>query len=137
VVGIEHEVEEETGKQLPEAEGEMTVRQRRVSPLSLTVRSVLTLYPRRTVLGLALFVGQAFLYNSILFGLGVLLSKYFGTAASDVPYFIAVFAVGNLLGPLVLGRLFDSVGRKPMIAGTYLLSGVLLVITALLFKATT
>ena len=134
VAGIEREVEEETGKQLPDAEGEMTVRQRRVIPLSLTVRSVLTLYPRRTVLGLALFVGQAFLYNSILFGLGVLLSKYFGTSAGDVPYFIAVFAVGNLLGPLVLGRLFDSVGRKPMIAGTYLLSGVLLVITALLFK---
>ena len=134
VAGIEHEVEEETGKKLPDAEGEMTVRQRRVIPLSLTVRSVLTLYPRRTVLGLSLFVGQAFLYNSILFGLGVLLSKYFGTSPGDVPYFIAVFAVGNLLGPLVLGRLFDSVGRKPMIAGTYLLSGVLLVITALLFK---
>jgi MFS family permease len=133
VTDIERQVEGETGKQLPEPEAEMTVRQRRVIPLSLTVRSVVTLYPRRTVLGLALFVGQAFLYNSILFGLGVLLSKYFGTSTGDVPYFIAIFAVGNLLGPLLLGRLFDTVGRKPMISGTYILSGVLLVITAILF----
>ncbi len=134
VTDIEQQVERETGSQLPKAEGEMTVRQRRTIPLSLIVRSVVTLYPRRTILGLALFIGQAFLYNSILFGLGVLLSKYFGTSTSDVPYFIAIFAVGNLFGPLVLGRLFDSVGRKPMIAGTYLLSGSLLIITALLFK---
>jgi MFS family permease len=133
VAGIEDRVRKETGGELPEPEGEMTVRQRRVIPLSLTVRSVLTLYPKRTVLGLALFVGQAFLYNSILFGLGVLLSKYFGTSTANVPYFIAIFAVGNLLGPLLLGRLFDSVGRKPMISGTYILSGVLLVITAILF----
>ena len=105
VSDIERQVRESTGRELPEPEGEITVRQRRVIPLSLTVRSVVTLYPKRTVLGLALFVGQAFLYNSILFG------------------------------PLVLGRLFDTVGRKPMIAGTYLLSGVLLIATALLFKA--
>src|SRR5947209_155775 len=129
---IERQVRQSTGPELPAAEGEMTVRQRRVIPLSLTLRSVVTLYPRRTILGLALFIGQAFLYNSILFGLGVLLNKYFGTSTSKVPYFIAIFAVGNLLGPLVLGRLFDTVGRKPMISGTYILSGVLLVITAIL-----
>lgn len=102
-------------------------------PLSLTVRSVVTLYPRRTILGLALFVGQAFLYNSILFGLGILLSTYFKVSATNVPYYIANFAVGNLAGPLLLGRLFDTVGRKPMISGTYLLSGALLILTAVLF----
>jgi len=135
IVGdIEREVKESTGAELPEPEGEMTVRQRRVIPLSLTVRSVVTLYPKRTVLGLALFVGQAFLYNSILFGLGDLLGTYFKVATGNVPYYLAVFAVGNLFGPLVLGRLFDTVGRKPMISGTYLLSGVLLIVTALLFK---
>jgi MFS family permease len=133
VSDIERQVREDVGDNLPEPEGEMTVRQRRTIPLSLTVRSVVTLYPRRTILGLALFVGQAFLYNSILFGLGVLLSKYFGTSTDDVPYFIAIFAVGNLFGPLVLGRLFDTVGRKPMISGTYILSGSLLVLTAVLF----
>jgi MFS family permease len=100
----------------------------------LIVRSVLTLYPRRTVLGLALFVSQAFLYNAVLFSLGFLLKTFFGVSSGDVPYYIAVFAIGNLLGPLTLGRLFDTVGRKPMIAGTYLLSGILLAITAFLFK---
>jgi MFS family permease len=100
----------------------------------MTIRSVVTLYPRRTILGLALFIGQAFLYNSILFGLGDLLGVYFKVASGDVPYYLVVFAVGNLFGPLLLGRLFDTVGRKPMIAGTYILSGVLLIITALLFK---
>ncbi len=135
VSDIEREVRDSTGQELPEAEGEMTVRQRRVIPLSLTVKSVVTLYPKRTVLGLALFIGQAFLYNSILFGLGNLLGVYFKVSSGDVPYYLAVFAVGNLFGPLVLGRLFDSIGRKPMISGTYLLSGTLLIITALLFGA--
>jgi MFS family permease len=131
---IERQVRESTGQELSEPEGEMTIRQRRVIPLSMTVRTLLSLYPRRTVLGLALFVGQAFLYNSILFGLGDLLGTYFKVPSGNVPYYLAVFAVGNLFGPLVLGRLFDTVGRKPMIAGTYLLSGFLLIITALLFR---
>ncbi len=134
VAEIEEEVRKSTGQELSEPEGEMTVRQRRVIPLSMTVRSVVTLYPKRTVLGLALFVGQAFLYNSILFGLGDLLGTYFKVSSGNVPYYLAVFAVGNLFGPLVLGRLFDTVGRKPMISGTYLLSGALLIILALLFK---
>jgi MFS family permease len=134
VADIEREVTESTGQPLPDVDAEMTVRQRRTIPLSLTIRSVVTLYPRRTVLGLALFIGQAFLYNSILFGLGALLSKYFKISPGDVPYYIAVFAVGNLFGPLVLGRFFDTVGRKPMIAGTYILSGALLAVTAVLFR---
>ncbi len=134
VSDIERQVQESTGDELPAAEGEITVRQRRVIPLSMTVRTLVTLYPKRTVLGLALFVGQAFLYNSILFGLGNLLGTYFKVASGNVPYYVAIFAVGNLCGPLALGRLFDTVGRKPMISGTYLLSGLLLVITALLFR---
>jgi MFS family permease len=131
---IEGRVREETGKDLPEPEGTITVRQRRTIPLRLIIRSVVTLYPRRTILGLALFIGQAFLYNSILFDLGDLLGKFFGVASGNIPYYIAIFAVGNLLGPLLLGPLFDTVGRKPMIASTYLLSGALLAVTAYLFK---
>jgi MFS family permease len=134
VSGIEREVREQTGRELPAPREKITVRQRRTIPLSLIVRSVVTIYPRRTVLGLALFVGQAFLYNSLLFSLGYLLKTFFGVASGDVPYYVAIFAVGNLLGPLLLSRLFDTVGRKPMIAGTYLLSGVLLTVTAFLFK---
>jgi len=136
VKGIEEEVTEETGKQLPEPRGrEMTVRQRRTIPLPLIVRSVVTMYPRRTLLGLALFIGQAFLYNSILFGFGNLLSLFFHTPSGDTPYYLAVFAAGNFLGALLLSPLFDTVGRKPMIAGTYLLSGALLIVTGLLFRA--
>jgi MFS family permease len=132
---IEQEVKQETGQELPEPREKLTVRQRRTIPLSLIVRSVITLYPKRTVLGLALFISQAFLYNAVLFSLGYLLKTFFGVASGEVPYYIAVFAIGNLLGPLTLSRLFDTIGRKPMIAGTYLLSGALLMITAFLFKS--
>ena len=135
VRGIEEEVRAQTGRELPAPEETIKVHQRRTVPLSLIVRSVLTLYPRRTILGLALFVGQAFLYNAMLFSLGYMLKTFFGVASGNVPYYIAVFAVGNLLGPLLLGRLFDTVGRKPMIAGTYILSGGLLLVTAFLFRS--
>jgi MFS family permease len=136
VKDIESQVREQHGELAePDPDACMTVRQRRTIPLGLIVRSVLTMYPRRTVLGLSLFVGQAFLYNALLFSLGYLLSTFFGVASGNIPYYLAIFAAGNLLGPLTLGRLFDTVGRKPMIAGTYILSGGLLVVTAFLFKA--
>ena len=129
---IERQVSESTGEQLSEPEEEpLTVRQRRTIPLPLIIRSVVSLYPRRSILGLSLFIGQAFLYNSILFGFGNLLSLYFHTPSGNVPYYLAVFAVGNFAGALLLSPLFDTVGRKPMIAGTYILSGVLLIVTGL------
>jgi MFS family permease len=132
---IEHRVTESTGRELPEPTGEeLTVRQRRTIPLPLIFRSAVTMYPRRTILGLALFIGQAFIYNSVLFGFGNLLTTYFHAASGDVPYYVAVFAIGNFAGALLLGPLFDIVGRKPMIAGTYLLSGALLIVTGWLFK---
>jgi MFS family permease len=134
---IERQVEADIGEKLPEVPDseEMTVRQRKTIPLTLIIRSVFTLYPKRSVLGLLLFVGQAFLYNSILFGLGTLMANYFHVSADNVPYYSAIFAIGNLFGPLLLGRLFDTVGRIPMIAGTYLLSGGMLVVVAILFGA--
>jgi MFS family permease len=136
VENIEEQVEESTGEELPPPpDRDLKVRQRHAIPLRTIIRTVVSLYPRRSILGLALFIGQAFIYNSVLFGFGALLGKYFGVASGDVPYFVAVFAVGNFLGALLLSPLFDTVGRKPMIAGTYLLSGVLLVITGLLFKS--
>jgi MFS family permease len=92
-----------------------------------------TLYPRRTILGLSLFVGQAFLYNAITFGYAQILATFFHVTTSP-GYYFAVIAAGNLLGPLLLGRLFDTIGRKPMIAGTYLASGLLLLGTAFLFS---
>ena len=91
-------------------------------------------YPRRTILGFSLFIGQAFLYNAITFGYAQILATFFHVTTNP-GYYFAVIAVGNLLGPLLLGPLFDTLGRKPMIAGTYILSGVLLFGTAWLFDA--
>jgi len=91
-------------------------------------------YPHRTVLGLSLFIGQAFIYNAVFFTLVLVLTTFYGVASGTAPLYIIPFAIGNFMGPLILGRLFDTVGRKPMIAGCYIGSGVLLIITAYLFK---
>lgn len=137
IVGqIEDKVAEQTGEQLREPDGEpLKIRQRSSIPIRTIIRSAVTMYPRRTILGLSLFIGQAFLYNSILFGFGNVLGLFFHTPSGNVPYYLACFGAGNFAGALLLGPLFDSVGRKPMIAGTYILSGVLLLITGLLFNA--
>jgi MFS family permease len=135
VDGIEREVEEETGEELEEPEGDaIEVRQRRRIPFREIARTAFRVYPKRSVLGLSLFIGQAFLYNAVTFTLGLTLTTYLGVASNKVGIFYAVFAIGNFLGPLLLGRLFDTVGRRPMIAGTYLISAVLLVFVAILFN---
>jgi MFS family permease len=134
VTGIEQEVEQETGENLPEPHGEITIHQRKSTGFMTIAHTMFARYPRRTILGLALFIGQAFLYNAITFGYAQILAVFFHVTTNP-GYYFAVIAVGNLLGPLVLGRLFDSVGRKPMIAGTYILSGLLLLGTAWLFGA--
>jgi MFS family permease len=130
---IEREVAEDTGATLDDPDETITIRQRKTIGLGEIARTVVKVYPKRTVLGLALFIGQAFLYNSILFGYATLLSKFFHVSTSNAPYYLVAFAVGNLLGPIALGRLFDTVGRRPMIAGTYIVSGVLLLVTGYLF----
>jgi MFS family permease len=92
-------------------------------------------YPSRSVLVAALMITQSFLYNAIFFTYGLVLQFYFHVKPTDTSYYFFAFAVGNLLGPLTIGRLFDTIGRKKMIAGTYILSGVLLAITAELFRS--
>ncbi len=91
-------------------------------------------YPGRSVLGAALMITQSFLYNAIFFTYGLVLEFFFHVKATDTAYYFFAFAAGNLLGPLTLGRLFDTVGRRKMISSTYILSGVLLAITAELFR---
>jgi MFS family permease len=90
-------------------------------------------YPKRAILGATLMITQSFLYNAIYFTYGLVLVKFYGVSADMVPLYGLAFAVGNLCGPLLLGPLFDSVGRKPMISGTYIISGVLLAISGWLF----
>jgi MFS family permease len=90
-------------------------------------------YPKRAVLGATLMITQSFLYNAIYFTYGLVLVQFYGVSAEKVPLYGLAFAVGNLCGPLLLGPLFDSVGRKPMISGTYIISGVLLAISGWMF----
>ena len=132
VDGIEQRVEAETGARLAEPERSITIRQRKTIGFVTIARTMFTQYPRRTILGFSLFIGQAFLYNAITFGYAQILATFFHVKTNP-GYYFAVIAVGNLLGPLLLGRLFDTIGRKPMIAGTYLVSGLLLLGTAYLF----
>jgi len=135
IVGkIEAEVERETGQPLPAPQGRpLKIRQRQTISLLEIARVAFTLYPRRAVLGLALFVGQAFLYNGVTFNLGTLLSGFYDVGAAKVPLFYVLWALSNFFGPLVLGRFFDTVGRKPMIALSYIGSAVLAVLLAFVF----
>ena len=126
---IEEMVRAETGQdELEEPSDALTIRQRTHIPFTEIAKVAFQKYPRRAVLGLALFVGQAFLYNGVTFNLGTLLSTFYGVASGVVPVFIAIWALSNFLGPVTLGRLFDTVGRKPMISGTYLGSSVVAVV---------
>lgn len=133
VTAIERKVEAERGEPLPRPEGELTIRQRRSVSFLEIGRTVFSKYRRRAILGFSLFIGQAFLYNAITFGFGAILATFFDVPAGDTGYYFAVIAVGNFMGPLLLGRLFDTVGRRVMISSTYLLSGLLLFGTAWLF----
>ncbi|MFJ6793718.1 MFS transporter [Streptomyces sp. NPDC091268] len=135
VTEIERQVEADTGRPLPEPGAAITVTVRRSIGFGEIARTVFRTYPRRAVLGLSLFIGQAFLYNAITFGFGSILVTFFDVSSSVTGYYFAVIAFGNFLGPLLLGQLFDTWGRRPMISGTYILSGLLLFATAWLFGA--
>jgi MFS family permease len=119
---------------LRSAEAAMTFVRRR-SSLADTFRALLRLYPGRAVLALALMATQAFCYNAIFFTYGLILTRFYHTPPGAVGWYLLPFAAGNFLGPLLLGRLFDSLGRKTMISWTYAVAGGLLVVTGWLFDA--
>ncbi|MGH7114880.1 MAG: MFS transporter [Stellaceae bacterium] len=96
--------------------------------------AILRDYPRRALLGLVLMAAQAFFYNAIFFSYALVLTRFYGVHSAAVGWYILPFALGNFVGPLVLGPLFDTLGRKPMICATYALSGVLLAIVGWLFR---
>lgn len=107
-------------------------------PHKLTLASVahtlLKHYPGRTTLGVVLMASQAFVYNAIFFTYALVLTKFYGIAADRIGLYILPFAIGNFLGPVLLGPLFDTLGRKTMIAATYALAGILLAVTGQLFE---
>jgi MFS family permease len=133
IVGeIERQVKAESGRELPEPSEEIVVRQRDAIPYRELAKVAFKRYPRRAVLGLCLFIGQAFLYNAVTFDLGTILSTFFDVSSGAVPYFMVIFAISNFLGPVTLGRLFDTLGRIPMISGTYLVSAALTAVLGVL-----
>jgi MFS family permease len=133
VAEIEHQVRK-SHRKLPQPKGEpIAVEQRESLNFVDVAKYVVKNYPGRGVLGLSLMTGQAFLYNSIFFTYTLVLSQFFGVSAERAPLFLIPFSVGNVLGPLLLGPLFDTIGRRVMISSTYITSGVLLIVTGLLF----
>jgi MFS family permease len=102
--------------------------------LASVARTLLKHYPGRTTLGVVLMASQAFIYNAIFFTYALVLTKFYGVAADRVGLYILPFALGNFLGPLLLGPLFDTLGRKTMIVATYALAGILLAVTGQLFE---
>jgi MFS family permease len=109
------------------------LRGRHHTPLREVAETLLKAYPRRTLVALCLMAAQAFFYNAIFFTYALILTDFYGVRADLVGWYILPFAAGNFLGPLMLGRLFDTIGRKPMIAFTYAISGLLLALTGYLF----
>jgi MFS family permease len=110
------------------------LRARSYTPLREVAQTLFETYRQRTLIGLTLMTAQAFFYNAIFFTYALVLTEFYGIPAGDVGWYILPFAAGNVLGPILLGRLFDTVGRKIMIASTYALSGAMLTITAWLFS---
>jgi MFS family permease len=109
------------------------LRGRRYTPLREVVSALLDLYPRRTLVGFSLMAAQAFFYNAIFFTYALVLTDFYHIRSDHVGWYLLPFAAGNFCGPLVLGRAFDTVGRRPMIALTYVASGLLLALSGALF----
>ena len=110
------------------------LRPRDHTPLREVARALFATYRQRTLVGLSLMAAQAFFYNAIFFTYALILTDFYATPADRVGWYILPFAAGNVLGPILLGRLFDTIGRKIMIASTYAASGTLLAATAYLFS---
>jgi MFS family permease len=109
------------------------LRPRRFTSLAEVWHTLYRKHRRRTFVGLTLMASQAFFYNAIFFTYALVLTDFYGIPADHVGWYLLPFAIGNFLGPVMLGRLFDTVGRRPMIVLTYALSGVLLALTGYLF----
>ncbi len=120
---------------LPPVTTTLALGDRHRTTLVSVARTLLRQYPGRTTLGLVLMASQAFLYNAVFFTYALVLTRFYAVPADKVGLYILPFAIGNFLGPLLLGPLFDTLGRKPMIVTTYGLSGLLLAGTGWLFEA--
>jgi MFS family permease len=124
----------EAGHVIPPGElPRVRLRSRRSTKLGEVVHTLFHVHRQRTVVGLTLMASQAFFYNAIFFTYALILTDFYGIRADLIGWYLLPFAAGNFLGPLLLGRLFDTVGRRPMIAFTYMMSAILLAGTGYLF----
>jgi len=133
---IMHNVERQiTGylEDLPQPQGSIRLRSRTHTPMAEIWKVIFVDHRRKSLLGLALMISQAFFYNAIFFTYALVLITFYNLPAQKVGLYLFPFALGNFFGPVVLGRLFDSIGRKQMISITYALSGVLLALSGWLF----
>jgi MFS family permease len=135
VAGIERRVATEHALPATADLPRVRLRTRTHTPLAEVASTLMHRYRRRTLVGLALMAAQAFFYNAIFFTYALILTDFYGIAAAHVGWYLLPFAAGNFLGPVFLGRLFDVVGRRPMIAFTYIVSGLLLAGSGYLFAA--
>jgi MFS family permease len=133
VADVERRVIADTGAPLAPAEGRLVVHPRRTFSFGLIFRAMLGKYRARSALALMLMVAQAFLFNAVFFSYGLVLAQYHGVPETTTGLYLLPLAVSNFLGPLLLGHFFDTIGRRVMIAGTYAVSAVLLVATAVIF----
>ena len=132
---IEADVVKSTRRNLPPTNDTLEVHPRKVFGIRLIIASMLGRYRKRSILALVLMVAQSFLYNSVFFTFGLILAHFYHVPTDRVGLYLFLLAIGNFFGPLLLGSLFDTVGRKKMIAGTFAISGALLLITAYMFGA--
>ncbi len=117
-----------------QAFAKIRLRMRDHTPLREVAHTLFSTYRQRALVGLALMVAQAFFYNAIFFTFALVLTEFYGIASDQIGWYILPFAAGNFLGPLLLGRLFDTLGRRAMIAFTYGMSGILLALSGYLFS---
>jgi MFS family permease len=130
---IERRVSEDTGRHLPEARGQLEVHPRKSFGFALIVHAMLHEYRSRSLLALALMTAQAFLFNAVFFSYGLVLTTFYQIPGRQTGLYLLLMASSNFLGPLLLGALFDTVGRRVMITLTYGLGGLLLVAAAAAF----
>jgi MFS family permease len=133
VAGIEDRFRNAGERLSPEPLPVIRLKARRFTPLAEVADALFRRHSRRTLVGLSLMAAQAFFYNAIFFTYALVLTDFYGIPSDHVGWYILPFAAGNFLGPVLLGRLFDTVGRRPMIIATYATSGILLAGSGYLF----
>ena len=134
VSDIEHQLRG-CGAVLPSLDAPLLrLRTRDHTPLGEVMHSLFVVHRRRALVGLTLLSAQAFFYNAIFFTYALVLTDFYGVPSERIGWYVLPFALGNFCGPLLLGRLFDVLGRRVMISTTYLVSGVLLAISGYGFE---